>query len=357
MTAGYALGLPPAAIGNPHAVPAEQDMILAVRRDVPGYSETAFLTSWNPHQNIGLFLHMGRCQQDLDMWWAQILVYLPDGRIAAQREYGRGPSDNSHVRAGGFALEMHGRRGHWSCRYDGAAEITTPATMAEHPVGSGIARPVRFELHTEPRGPIWDMYTALGKPPGAQGWAQGTHIQQVLHLRGQITVDGTEYNLDGTAANDHSSGPRSISDFGHHHFLTGAYPGGTLQCMSVFSMTGQPLMQTGSHVTDGAHHTKAHLIDVPIIDRTSDTSGAFTATLVQADGSTVPIDIEILHTAPVSATEAGDNINGIPCDGPDLLAITEYRVRFTLPEGVVGYAHLERSTQRSRLLQARATDR
>src|SRR5581483_7561014 len=151
----HALGLAPDSITNPHQVAADMDRVLPVRREVPGYSETALLTSWNPDQNIGLFLHVGRCQQDLDMWWAQVLIYLPDGRIAANRSYGRAPADNSHIRAGGFELHMHGQLGVWTARLDDAAELTTPAQMALHPAGSGIARPVAFELTTEPAGPIW----------------------------------------------------------------------------------------------------------------------------------------------------------------------------------------------------------
>ena len=62
-----------------------------------------------------------------------------------------------------------------------------------------------------------------------------------------------------------------------------------------------------------------------------------------------PIRIELLHTLPLCLNDDGDNINGIDRDGPDLLVLAEARVRITLPDGTIGYAHLERSTQRSRL--------
>ena len=62
MTAN-ALGLEPTAIANPHGVAAEMDRVMALPTDEPGYSETAFLTSWNPDAGVGVFLHVGRCQQ------------------------------------------------------------------------------------------------------------------------------------------------------------------------------------------------------------------------------------------------------------------------------------------------------
>jgi hypothetical protein len=347
VTTGNTLGLEPTAIGNPHGVPAEVDRVMPVVRDVPGYSETAFLTSWNPDAGVGLFLHVGRCQQDLDMWWAQTLAYLPGGRVASDRSYGRSP-DGAAVRTGNLLLEMTGEIGVWTAAFDGAAEITTPAVMATRPTGAGIARPLRFEFRTEPAGPIWDLYAALGRG-SSQDWATGTHTQQVLRITGHLRVDGAEYPLDGIAGNDHSSGARSMTNFGHHHFLIGAYPGGTIQAMSIFSMTGDPLMESGSHArADGAHNPVV-LVDVPPMTSLDEGSGEFTATLVEADGTKTPIRIELLHTLPLSLNNDGDNINGTEWEGPDLLVLAETRVRITLPDGTIGYAHLERSTQRSRL--------
>ena len=348
MTTASTLGLQPAQIGNPHHVPAEMDRVLPLPAGVPGYNETAFLTSWNPDAGVGLFLHVGRCQQDLDMWWAQTLAYLPDGRIAADRSYGRSPAGTT-VQTGNLLLEMTGETGVWTATFDGAAEIGTAATMSMRPAGAGIARPLRFEFRTEPAGPIWDLYATLGRG-SSQDWAKGTHTQQVVRITGRLIVDGVEYPLDGIAGNDHSSGPRSMTNFGHHHFLIGAYPGGTIQAMSVFSMTGDPLMESGSHVRADGAHNQIMLVDVPVITRVDENSGEFVATMVEADGTKTPIRIELLHTLPLSLNDAGDNLNGVERDGPDLLVLAEARVRITLPDGTTGYAHLERSTQRSRLV-------
>jgi hypothetical protein len=53
MTPPTDLGVEPARIGNPHQVPARLDQVLPVRRDVPGYSESCFLTTWNPADGVG----------------------------------------------------------------------------------------------------------------------------------------------------------------------------------------------------------------------------------------------------------------------------------------------------------------
>lgn len=354
MTTLDRLGHDPDTIGNPHDVPPEWDNVLPVRRDVPGYSETAIIATWNPDEGIGLYLHFGRSQQDIDMWWAQVNVFLPDGTIASDRSYGRGPADNARVSTGPFEVDMSGPHGVWHTRFDGAAEITTASRMAKNPPGSGIARPVWFEFSTAPAGPIWDLYASLGKPAGAQSWATGSHTTQVLSISGRIRVNGVEYSLDGTGGNDHSSGPRHLGDFGHHHFMIGAYPGGTMNFMSVFSMSRDPLMETGSHVTTASQHTRASLIDVPQLTCFEDldkASGEFTATILEEDGRKTAVGFEILHTAIMGANDDGDNFNGLLMNGPDVLTIVESKVKLTLPGGITGFGHLERSIRRSRLTE------
>jgi hypothetical protein len=342
------IGLEPARIGNPHEVPPEMDRVLPVLRDVSGYSETAFLTSWNPDAGVGLFIHVGRCQQDLDMWWAQTMAFLPDGRVATDRSYGRAPADNAHVQTGNLRLEMLGEFGVWRSRFDGAAEIVTPAELTERPRGAGVSRPMSWEFSTTAAGPIWDMYAAMGRD-FTLDWAKGGHAQQVLNIAGRLTVDGVEYPLDGTAANDHSFGPRDMGAVGHHHFLIGGYPGGVIHGFSAFSTDGQPLVETGSHVTGAGEHNAVKIVDIPGLERLDQIDGHFEATMLEADGTKVSIHIELLNALSFTVTDDGDNINGVLWDGPDLLAILENRVKIILPDGTVGFAHLERSARRSQL--------
>lgn len=233
--------------------------------------------------------------------------------------------------------------------FDGAAEITTAEIMTRHPSGSGVARPMRWDFHTEAAGPVWDMYAALGRET-MHDFAQGSHTQQVLHIRGSVTIDGTEYALDGPAANDHSSGAREMRNFGGHYFLVGALPGRALHTISIFGMDGSELVTAGTEFRATGDNPTLVLTDVPTLDRLDTLPPSFESTLSH-DGERTPVRIDVLHQAPISITTDNDNINGVDTDGPDLLVLSEARVQLTLPDGTVGHAHLERSTQRSRLNQ------
>jgi hypothetical protein len=341
------LGIEPSLVGNPHNVTPEMDRVLGNGDQPPGFSETCFLTSWNPIEEVGLFLHAGRCPQDLDMWWAQAVAYLPDGKLAIDRSWGRSPGKDT-VETGNFQIRMDNPLLGWASTFDGAAEITDAATVTRHPIGSGPCRPVKWNLVTEAAGPVWDLYTALGHHR-SQGFAGNTHTQQVLTIRGSLTVDGTQYSLDGVAGNDHSTGVRDMSNFGSHHFLIGSFPGRTIHCLTIFGMDGAMLMESGTEFSAGEDNSSLILIDVPRLAGVDGTPKEFQATFVHGNGERTPVRIELLHNVPMSLNHTNDNINGVDWDGKDHLVLVEARVRMTLPDGTVGYAHLERSHQRSTL--------
>ena len=56
-------------------------------RETKNWSETRWLGTWNPDAGVGVYLHAGRFRHDVDLWWAQTIVYLPEGRIAVDRSW------------------------------------------------------------------------------------------------------------------------------------------------------------------------------------------------------------------------------------------------------------------------------
>jgi hypothetical protein len=340
------LGVPSGKIGNPCNVPPTLDRVLPVRREIQGYSETAFFSSWNDEDGVGLLIHVGRCPQDVDLWYAQTLAYLPEGKIAIDRSWGRS-RDADAIQTGNLDLRLEQAPGVWSCRFDGAAEIADAATMSSRPSGSGAARPMQWRFETEPAGPIWDLYAGRGHD--RQDWAQGTHTQQMMRISGKLLVDGREYALDGVAGNDHSSGPRNLANFGSHHWFFAALPETTMHCISVYGMDGAPLIETGAIFSGGEEMTGAVMMSVPPLENLTE-NGAIEVQVKNASGDVERLRLEILHQLPLSLNREKDNINGVEWVGADLIVLTEAKVRVVrLRDGAIGYGHLERSTQRSRL--------
>lgn len=340
------LGLPQDRIGNPHKVPEAMDRVFPPQHGIEGYNETAFFTSWNEEEGVGLFIHVGRCPQDIDLWYAQTLVYLPDGHIASDRSWGRSSQDDD-ICTGNLFFSFGEGIGCWHGHFDGVAEIGTAAKMARQPTGSGAARPMKFRFKCRPAGPIWDMYS--DRQTSRQDWAKGTHTQQILEVDGSVSVDGRTYALTGYAGNDHSCGVRKLDSFASHHFFIGALPGCVVHCISVFDRDGMPLIETGAVGDADGGFTSATLENVPPLSDLLE-QPRIDVGLVYANGSKEVLRLDPLHSFPLSLTTEKDNINGIDWHLLDHLALTETRVRVTrLSDGAMGYANLERSIMRSKL--------
>jgi hypothetical protein len=353
MTNDGTLGTSLIGIDNPFDVPLAADRVFPPQYGIPGYNETAFFTSWNHDAGVGIFIHVGRCPQDIDLWYAQVLALLPNNVIAVDRSWGRSSSADL-IQTGNLTLSFGELIGFWNARFDGAAELTTAEKMSRQPAGSGKARPMSFQFSAEPAGPIWDMYA--GKNVTIQDWAKGTHTQQILRIEGSLTVDGQTYCLDGYAGNDHSTGVRDLQSFASHHFLIGALPGCALHCISVYDTDGKPLIETGALFEKNGAFSKAWLVDVPPLTHLTQCEKSITVTLQKETGEHESFQLSPLHSFPLALTEDKDNINGLDWFEPDHLALTEMRVRvLRLSNGDVGYANLERSIKRSMLMPQLST--
>jgi len=318
------------------------DRNVAPNRDVFAWSETRWNGCWNPEAGVGLYLHMGRVRADLDLWWAQTVVYLPDGALAVDRSYGR-TSDDCVVRTG--SLELRLTDGGWESSFDGAAELTSTAALARGAAGSSApVVPVRWQINAEPSAPVWDLYAGVGD---LQEFAGDGHIQQAFRTSGTVTVADREYPLDGVGFKDHSSGVRKWDGYGRHGFTLAHLPGWTLHAIQMVGPGGQAAPPMGAVFEGDSQLALASLEFEPLAQ--ADGGPASQRLVVQhVDGERKELTVELLHSIPMVITEDNDNCNGIDWDLPgDPVVLTEGIARLTAPDGSVGYGFWERGARRS----------
>src|SRR4051794_19690275 len=104
------------------------DFNVQPKYDVPLWNETRWNGCWNADEGVGLYLHMGRFRHDLDMWWGQIGVYLPDQGLVVQRIWGRNESDAGCKFAG---LDLQMTEDGWTCTFDGVGELTDIVALSQ----------------------------------------------------------------------------------------------------------------------------------------------------------------------------------------------------------------------------------
>jgi hypothetical protein len=315
------------------------------KRDVPLWSETRWNGCWNPEQGVGLYLHAGRFRRDLDVWWAQAVAYLPDGRVTVDRPFAvnRNPSG---VTVGN--LDWTVTDDGWEATYDGVCELTTIDALARGVRGSGapVAR-VRWQVRAESVAPAWDPF---GGGPTHE-FAGDAHAQQASRTTGTLMVDGVEYELDGFGFKDHSSGIRSFDTWHSHGFVLAHLPHGVLHAFTIRAPDGSATT-VGAMYRDGEQVGTIEAFDMPQLSDRFGTPETMTVDVTVAGRDAMQIEAELIHALPMTISEDNDNINGIDWELPgDPVVLIEGIGRFTIPGQGVGYGMLERSARRSRVIR------
>lgn len=339
---------------NPFAVDPEGDLLHAIPADLPGWSETMFFHVWSPEaadgEGVGVFIHCGRWPEDPELWWAQVIALLPDGRLLVDRSWGRAPDERGPA-TGNLRIRCEEPLKRWRLEFDGAGEITDLAAMADGPVGAGPARAFTFAVDLEAAAPVWDMHGALGID-GLQ-WAAHHHTQG-FRATGRLTAgsggDVEAWDVAGTAIRDHSSGPRDVSRLGGLHF-----------CVFVFPESGRVVNGLVNWGTDhGVDHRTQALFEggtsadasveigssirfTGLADPATHQPRDLSVTFDRADGSTYDLEATWLHGYTLTFLSPNENINGLDLrTQPNGLVITQSTVRVVAPDGEVGYGVIER---------------
>ena len=311
----------------------------------PMWNETRWIGAVCPDSGVGLFLHAGRLRGALDWWWAQTVVYLPDGRLVVDRSWGRNSDDSTRIRAGAFDLRMS--TDGWKSGFDGVGELTTTEALVRGPRGSGTGSvPLRFDITGIEATPVWDMYTTITE---LETWATDMHIQQGFRTTGTLTVGEETFSLDGFGFKDHSTGVRDWTQFVGHHFTLAMMPGYTIHEIAIIDERGG-WRTLGTLFEDGVQTNLEHA-ELPALQDLAGAPHGFDLVVTPIGQAPRTLRVEVLHTFPMTITDNNDNINGIEWEAADPMVFAECIVRLADAHGAVGYGHVERALRRSQMPQ------
>ncbi len=337
---------------NPFAVDGTDDLLHVPPADQPGWSETMYFHVWSVEHGVGVFVHVGRWPDDLDLWWVQTIAMLPDGRLLVDRSWGRA-LDNRGPATGNLRIMCVEPLRRWRLQFDGAGEATDLLAMSTRPVGAGPAQPFAFDVELTAAAPVWDMGRALGAPEpkiDELSWAAFHHTQG-FHADGELRVAGERTSLRGVAHRDHSSGLRDVSRLGGLNFFVVVFPesgrvaNGLVNWRSdgtvdhrVFTVFEQGTCETGSDVrVTGLESFQTHQ------------PHQMSITMARETGPS-RMRAEWLHGYTMTFLSPNENIIGVDlASQPDPLIIAQSTVRVVGPDGDVGYGVIERDYRPSML--------
>ncbi len=315
-------------------------------RETPLWGETRWLCGWSPDNGVGVYIHAGRFRHDIDFWWVHLAVYLPDGTLAVDRFWCR---NESVVGLTSDNLRIEMTAGGWTSRYDGVCQRTDREALTRNARGSSAPSVrVQWDLNATEMAPDWDMFEGAGE---GQDFATDLHVQGTFHVTGRLHVSDEVHEFVGVGFKDHSSGARNMGAWTNHRFLIGVLP----DLRPVHAVT---IIRDGAEpATVGRWHNNGVAepltgFEAPLM---SNLMGApdDQEIVLRSDSETIAVRTEIIHALPFTISEDNDNFNGIDWEmTDDPMVMIESIVRFTSPDGDVGYGFLERSARRSSLPRA-----
>jgi hypothetical protein len=342
-----ALGIAADRVTNHFGTHPEKDYFQSPNRDVPHWNETGFFSAYNPDQNVGVFTHVGRCQQDLDLFWSHSLIFLPDGEILADRSYGRSPNGRD-VGAGSSRIIIDEPFKQWTSIFDGHGERTSTKGLSEAVRGHGPGIAVRYEVTGIALDPVWDLVADNKNAPPAGDWAGDGHYQQNFRTTGTLNVAGKTYSLDGIGWNDHSRGPRTFATYGTHRWISAILPGATVHAITMWDTEGNIKTATGSLFRDG-HHENVSVNFPPIGDLVGGPL-EYDIILTHTSGEVTKLRAKTLNAQMLTITSDAENLNGIYWDGDDGATVHyDSMVQLTMADGRTGYGYAERGARLSDL--------
>ncbi|MBU1054701.1 MAG: hypothetical protein KKC46_12885 [Proteobacteria bacterium] len=322
------------------------DINFKAKHEVPMWNETRWGGCYNPKQGVGLYLHAGRLRGNLDWWWAQTIIYMPDDRIAVERSWVRNLVEDGVKTS---SLDLRVRNKGWSAHYDGIVELTTTVALSKAPRGCiAPSIPARFNITADDSRPWWDMYAGM---PAFKEGESGTHLEQPGQGKGTLQVGNESYLLDGVTYYDHSSGIRDWTKSHSHNFAHIVMPDYTIHAVTVYATPTKAHAHFGVFSPIKGKPLKIIQSTMPKLNDVFSMHDQYDW-ILQAEGDKPKtFRVEVMHTFPMTITNENDNINGFYWDAPgDPMFFTECQVKVTAPDGAVGYGHIERTNRRSCVL-------
>ena len=232
---------------TPIGVEPIEDYTHAIPGDVELWSENYFFGFYDPRHGVGLWNHLGRTPHDPTMWRGLITAFLPDGRMAVSKTYGRGPAEPGVAGPsnGTLAFRCEDPLLSWTVAGDAMARPTTLDALAAAPVSDGEVVPLSFEYRFDAHHP--DV-----------GPRRGGHVQPVLGVDplragrarspARLRYGDQEWELAGTGMRDHSYGPRNFAHFRRGSWVHAEFPSGrTFVALRMWSNDDAGRAQRGDH--------------------------------------------------------------------------------------------------------------
>lgn len=328
---------------------------------IPLWTEYYYFLCYDPENDTGISMHMGREPHDPSLYRATMGIYVPGGEeVLTVKTIGRG----GHARGGGTGILdatcVEPMR-LWTVEFDGMVQPASRADNMSKAHTDAVGEPARVYLRFEGRGPYWDLHAHMH----GQKWGS-EHYEQLCKVTGEIEFRGKTYQItNGFGIRDHSRGPRDYSPVISNLWANFSFPSGACIMTQYLVVEGGEIVIAYIFRNDGTPLEVVEVVETPYIStaETPDKSCEkdpmmdpnlrnFRIVLKSKKGLEV-IEGELLHSFATTYIAPNDELIGTALEvldkgQPKATQLTESACRYTW-NGEVGYGTRERVIRLSAL--------
>jgi hypothetical protein len=322
--------------------------------DQPLWTEYFYFHCYDPDQDTGISMHMGREPHDPSLYRATMGIYVPGGdELLSVKTIGRG----GHARGGGTGildvtcvepLRL------WTVEFDGMVQPSTRSENMSSSHRDSVAIPAKVYLRYEARGPYWDLHAHMH----GQKWGS-EHYEQLCKVTGEIEFGGKTYPINnGFGIRDHSRGPRDYAPVVSNLWANFSFPSGACIMVQYLVVDGSEIVKAYIFRGDGSPLEVVEVVETPYIstretpdhscekDPLLDPSLKQFKLVLKSSKGLETIEGELLHSFATTYISPNDELIGTALDVIDrgqseALQLTESACKYTW-NGEVGYGTRER---------------
>jgi len=334
---------------------------------IPLWTEYFYFHCYDPDEDIGISMHMGREPYDSSLYRATMGIYLPGGEeLTVVKTLGRA----GHSRGGGTGLldvtcvEPFRL---WTVSFDGAVQSVSRRENMTRAHSDSVSEPASLYLRYSAKGPMWDLHRHME----GQKWGS-EHYEQLCHVTGEIRVRGKVFKItNGFGIRDHSRGPRDYSPVVSNLWMNFSFPSGACVMAQHTEVEGGHIRQAYIYRNDSSPLEVVELVETPYIstddtpdnslekDPLMDDSLRHFRIVLKSQRGLETITGELLHSFATTYIAPNDELLGTAFEQlskgqPRATQLTESVARYTW-NGEQGYGVRERVVRLSALRQGSET--
>ena len=306
-----------------------QDEAMHPNTGESNFNESMYFNFFDAAQRLGGFVRIGNRPNEGHAE-TTICLYEPDGSVLFNFKR-PAIADNARFEAGGARFEVERPFERLRVAYLGkACRLRDPLAMAD-PGSAFRENPfvaVELALEIEGVGPMFG-----GEPTeqraGEMEFARG-HYEQHHRARGELSIDGRRFDVDGLGLRDHSWGPRYWQAPAYYRWLTANFG-------EDFGFMGSHVVRRdGGETRGGFVHRGRELVPVRKLAIDTEFAGPerlhqrIRAQLECADGKTLDVEGRVLSLIPLrnrregQVTRISEGMTEWRCEGRTGFGLSEY---------------------------------